>query len=569
MSSNARSLALLSYVVILCAGCLVLLWLMAVERAPLPREEIAALRGPAWPRAEIILSAAPGAVDSGQELGEFARLLAAALEDEAVTVRTAEAPPPRLLGLASCTAAGEHGSTEACLASLQEIADSAQDERAPHLWGFELMLAPSGDRSALLLGTGLEAILRWRRQSPLGSLEELALSLAERLRETWLQRLSFASSATLFEIAPSYMFSFFLVGDCGDRIGWDFPRGVLLPFLQRFFDRLRLLFDFEVDSQVIQCGSLGQTGSGSRSSLVIKVDTVQDDFLRQAGGWPGDALVRDARWLPPLIRFVAFRPTEVFGVVDGEGRLQNSFSVQGWGTVAIDGANVTHNGVPCRAARRAAGEEVRSTAELFSKCEAASVASAWVSNLRSWLALPPDAPVPEASRHSGGTLSVEAALPRRAGVTDWELRKVAIAVHALFVRRTIETLVSFVELVDSLPDVAVTAEVSQMAFEAASAARRAVEASEAHNLEEALSSSRQGLALALTASHDDTVVAQMYFSWEFKYAVYLPLFLPVVMPILVGSFRHVKKEKAVRKVRHQKAAEAALAAKAGPVTEVS
>ena len=32
--------------------------------------------------------------------------------------------------------------------------------------------------------------------------------------------------------------------------------------------------------------------------------------MRRTGEWPPDALTRDARWLPPLVRFVAFKPSE-------------------------------------------------------------------------------------------------------------------------------------------------------------------------------------------------------------------------------------------------------------------
>merc|ERR1712039_439172 len=98
-----------------------------------------------------------------------------------------------------------------------------------------------------------------------------------------------------------------------------------------------------------------------------------------------------------------------------------------------------------------------------------------------------------------------------------------------------------------------------MAFEAAAASRRAASLAGSGNLTGALAASRRALALALTVSHDDTIVAQMYFSWEFKYAVYLPLGLPIIVPIVVGFYRQARRANQHRKARLQREAEAAPA----------
>merc|ERR1712066_46364 len=152
-------------------------------------------------------------------------------------------------------------------------------------------------------------------------------------------------------------------------------------------------------------------------------------------------------------------------------------------------------------------------------------------------------------------LTLLAARPRVNGITDWEIRSVAREFQTVFVRRTAATLEQIFTLVDSLPDVVVRPEIGEMAFEAAAAARHAASIAGNGNLTGALSASRRALELALTVSHDDTVVAQMYFSWEFKYAVYLPLGLPIIVPIMVGFFRQVKQAKKRRAFRLQHAAE--------------
>lgn len=551
MASRARWATLISYFLVQGIGLLIAMLIMQVPRAPLPRDEIAGLSQamrdgrPPWPAPRIELSAAQGALPAG-ELEELRRHLAAALEAEGAQVSIAEVPPAELLGREACTSASSD--IAACLAALEDHAAEGTGGDEPLASSFQLLLVPAVDSSSLLLDVGRGAVLRWRRAPGLATTEELAQALAVRLQQTWLRQVRLEAGATLFEVAPAYVFSFFLVGDCRWRVAWDFQGGVLAPLLGRFFSRLGRLFDLEVDSQVVQCGSL--SGPPTRAGGRVDAAALRADFLSHAGEWPGDTVTRGARWLPPLVRFVAFKHSGDVQVVDAENQEQRSFAVQGWGTVAI----TSERDAACEAAKAESGgfNDSGSNVKYLLECEAQQVASAWVSNLRSWLTLPPDAPVPHgegAADSAKGGLALYAAKPRYDGLSAWELLRVARALHGHFVQRTAETLENLLDLVDSLPDVVVRAEIGEMAFEAAAAARRACAAAADGDLEGALAAARRGLALALTASHDDTVVAQMYFSWEFKYAVYLPLGLPIIVPVMVAMLRQLKQVRAVRNLK--------------------
>merc|ERR1719221_56616 len=160
------------------------------------------------------------------------------------------------------------------------------------------------------------------------------------------------------------------------------------------------------------------------------------------------------------------------------------------------------------------------------------------------------------------------ARPHLDGISDWELGSVAREVRAIFVRRTAATLEQLFTLVDSLPDVVVRPEIGEMAFEAARAARHAASVAESGNLTGALAESRRSLVNALAVTYDDSVVAQMYFSWEFKYAVYLPLGLPILVPVIVGFFRQIKQAKKRRKAKLQEIAGVA-GGESNPTEEVS
>jgi hypothetical protein len=141
------------------------------------------------------------------------------------------------------------------------------------------------------------------------------------------------------------------------------------------------------------------------------------------------------------------------------------------------------------------------------------------------------------------------AQPQLDGIARWEQLLVARVVHTIFVRRAAETLQNFIALMDSLPDLEISAEIGAVVSQAVAAAQQAISESRAGNLNEALSAARLALRLSLTASHDDTVVAHLYFLWQFKWAVYLPLLLPIIVPTFASLWREFQARQKKRGVR--------------------
>eukprot|EP00443_Scrippsiella_acuminata_P071695 CAMPEP_0115507132 /NCGR_PEP_ID=MMETSP0271-20121206/71555_1 /TAXON_ID=71861 /ORGANISM="Scrippsiella trochoidea, Strain CCMP3099" /LENGTH=426 /DNA_ID=CAMNT_0002936687 /DNA_START=1 /DNA_END=1277 /DNA_ORIENTATION=+ len=426
MASPARWIALLSYLLLQCIGLGIAWWLLLVPRAPLPHEEIAALADAIgvgtelpWPRPTIRVSSLPGAFRSADESHEFARILAEALGTEAAHVATTKQPPQSLEALSSCAlSVADAQALDACLqGTLPENIDMQSDSSAPLLDAtFDLLVAPAGSSthsSALLLDSARGAVLQWRREDQaFGKASGLAKAVAGQLKETWFRRATFENGTSLFEVAPAYVFSFYLVGDCTRRVTWDFLGAVLGPYMGRFLHRLRLLVDLEMDSQVVQCGSLGG------SSAVVTASALRADFLRQAGEWPGDTVTRGARWLPPLIRFVAFKPSTSVQVRDDLQQSQRSFAVQGWGAVSIVGGDdddAQHCSGACSDVSAEDGRGAR--ADVMAPCEAQQAASAWVATLRSWLKLTPDARVMHAPLEESG-LALYAARPSADGIAS-------------------------------------------------------------------------------------------------------------------------------------------------------
>jgi phosphatidylinositol glycan class S len=321
-------------------------------------------------------------------------------------------------------------------------------------------------------------------------------------------------------------------------LAWDFHGSLVAPLLAPFVQKLKMLFDFEIDAQVVQCGSLGDSLA---SGNVVDAEVLQKAFLKSAGDWPGDTVTRDSMWLPPLLHFVAYKPSTSITLLDEDKAPQQSFAVPGWGAVVVvDGENEG-----CDDTSALLASNTTTTATYLSKCESQQVASAWVSHIRSWLDLPPFGHN-EATDDDNPMLSVHIAPPGPAGMATWELRAVAHAIYSLFVKRAADKLEDTLELIDSLPTVAVRAELGKVIYQAAEAAKAATAAASVGDVPATLEAAREALRLALTASHDDTVVAHLHFSLEFRAAVYLPMALPVLLPLVLAILRSGQKARKTR-----------------------
>lgn len=569
MVSKRRTASLISYFVLQCLIAVVMYVMLTVPRTPLPSEEIGALVEAVgnnveipWPKPQISVSAVVDTL-SQADLQDFVQRLTVALAFKGVDADVVSSSPASTDGLGACTTDGSASSdgtaqSAACVTAMEELAMKTPDDGGNlTAASFTILLVPTKACSALILDAGTSAILRYHSSGKgLGS-----QMVASRLLETWFKKLPLLSASALFEIAPSYLFSFFLVSDCNRRVAWDFQKGVHMPYLRRFLARLHSLIDFEVDSQVVQCSSLqGSVSDAGSAKEEVGVEALKADFLRNAGEWPGDTVTTDARWLPPLIRLAAFWPSTPLKVLDSEHQSQQAFAVPGWGAVAIVGAggdNASCSEEACTPpSSQSEGKEGEQwTQHALSSCAAQGVASSWVGILRSWFTLRPEAPSPANSIEPCSDLLLFVARPQLDGIARWEQLLVANVVHTIFVRRSAETLQNFMALVDSLPDLEISAEIGAVVSEAVTAAQQAISEAKVGNLNEALSAARLALRLSLTASHDDTVVAQMYFSWQFKWAVYLPLLLPILVPTISSLVREFKR------------ARAAPPPKAEPVTE--
>ncbi|KAJ3127982.1 hypothetical protein HK100_009429 [Physocladia obscura] len=135
------------------------------------------------------------------------------------------------------------------------------------------------------------------------------------------------------------------------------------------------------------------------------------------------------------------------------------------------------------------------------------------------------------------------------GVTKWELDRLTRFTTFKNVQDSVSTLNSLITLIESMENMVVLDHIKDeitisldsisKVYEIVSAKSVNTASSHEHNL--ALAASRTAIISAERAFFDPTMVSLLYFPDEHKLAVYLPLFLPVGVPLLSTIGQEIRK----------------------------
>ncbi|KAL1138950.1 hypothetical protein AAG570_009012 [Ranatra chinensis] len=138
--------------------------------------------------------------------------------------------------------------------------------------------------------------------------------------------------------------------------------------------------------------------------------------------------------------------------------------------------------------------------------------------------------------HSGNLTPEAGMLKKRDGalLRSWEL-------DLLYRMRTVEqitlaslTLQSLSKLLGEISNIVISEEVADCVTTAVQSVEEAVEQLKVGRIKEALLAARRAHATAETAFGNPSLLALLYFPDDQKYAVYIPLFLPIMIPVLMS-----------------------------------
>ncbi|EPS98289.1 hypothetical protein FOMPIDRAFT_1126904 [Fomitopsis schrenkii] len=342
-----------------------------------------------------------------------------------------------------------------------------------------------------------------------------------------LKSLATASHAErVVSYSPRYRLAFTLLNEdaaAGNAaLSWD-VRGALSAQLSPFLERLSVLHNFTIESQVQYHGPLAFEPRGLQVAEKTQYGLTPEDLT---------VFVNSAEWMlsssvsnDPVLHFIAFIPSSKhtpLRILDNNGipTASSAFMLPQWGGIVI------YNAETIGVARTLATRPLDNIFATFRQQLSALLG------------------VPELPAH------VQARSP---GVSDWQLDALIRRRAAENTAGAQETLQSILRLVAQIGDMPVGEDV-RGDVEDALAALDKTYSSAPSSAVEALTFASKAQVVASRAFFNPGMLALLYFPAEHKWAVYAPLFASVSAPLLASVIREFlawKKERAAKKARSE------------------
>ena len=125
-------------------------------------------------------------------------------------------------------------------------------------------------------------------------------------------------------------------------------------------------------------------------------------------------------------------------------------------------------------------------------------------------------------------------------LASWERMKLCLARTLWQIRIAKSTLISLSELLDKIGSIVIKDDIKDLVEASLAALTEATHLLRLGKIEEAFHKSRVAFEKSDKAFFDASLLELLYFPEDQKYAIYVPLFLPVSLPILISFFKAIK-----------------------------
>ena len=322
---------------------------------------------------------------------------------------------------------------------------------------------------------------------------------------------------------------------------WPFT-AIVERTLRPFIRALPPLLEVSVDGQSVQYADIAPNAVRVEGDNGSSVWQVSSDELRHFVGntrWNVESVLHLetidlVAYIPPphqrplLVHHTTATPTSSSSpphISQADG-----FIVPRWGAVAFMNGELNDS------------RNVSAQVAELSAAVTQHVMARFVGMVRIMLALP-DGVYPNAADTSAFVL-----LPSPVGLAEWEYYALFSRLLSLSLLTTLRNMQGLYDLVASVRHMPVSAAIAQQSEQAVTQARQAVAQCAASEWSECGRSARAAGVSAHDAFYAESLLPSLYFPDEHLYAVYLPLFLPITMPVLGAVLarlrrREVTKEK--------------------------
>ncbi|XP_043910331.1 GPI transamidase component PIG-S [Protopterus annectens] len=352
--------------------------------------------------------------------------------------------------------------------------------------------------------------------------DDLHAALLDRISAGQFSKETFADSMRAFKSSLGYEITFSLLNPDpkSHNLHWDIETAVK-SYIQPFLEKLSSVASFSVDSQILYYAILGvvprfDKKTGSYNLNAYSLPHVINPVEARLGS--------NAASLYPVLNFLLYVPeythTPLY-IQDGTGVpiKTNAFHSPRWGGIMV--YNVDH---------RDSNETVF---PVHVSIDMVRVMEVFLTQLRLMLGI-------QKVQMPSDFFFQD---PGNEGVTDWELDRLLWSRTVENIAMATTTLTSLAQLLDEIGNIVINDQIGSEVYKAVAAVKMAIAELEAGRLETAFQASRDAINSSEKAFFDPSLLHLLYFPDDQKFAIYIPLFLPMAVPIVLSLLNIVKEHK--------------------------
>ncbi|XP_017273477.1 GPI transamidase component PIG-S [Kryptolebias marmoratus] len=360
---------------------------------------------------------------------------------------------------------------------------------------------------------------------------DITAALSDRVRFNPGSKESVADSMRAFKSSPGYEITFSLLNPDpkSHQLRWDIEGGVQ-TYIQPLLTKLSSLANFSIDSQTLYYAVLGVNPrfDNSRGAYTLNADSLAHVIN------PVEArLGSNAASSNPVLNFLLYVPDAHHSpLYIQDHRKQevpsNAFHSPRWGGIMVYNVDSFY------------GPEAAFPVDI--NINMAKVMGVFLAQLRLLLGVPSSPPPP-------GFLVA----PRgSAGIADWELDRLMWSRSVENIATATTTITSLAQLLDQIGNIVINDNIAEQVSSAVNSLQLAVAELEAGNLKFALEFSKEAILASEKAFFDPSLLHLLYFPDDQKFAIYIPLFLPMCVPILLSLLKIASEARQRRRERQTK-----------------
>ncbi|XP_074467023.1 GPI transamidase component PIG-S [Sebastes fasciatus] len=360
---------------------------------------------------------------------------------------------------------------------------------------------------------------------------DITAALSDRVRLSPGSKESIADSMRAFKSSPGYEITFSLLNPDpkAHRLNWDIE-GAVQTYIQPLLTKLAPVANFSIDSQTLYYTMLGVNPrfDSSRSAYMLNSDSLAHVIN------PVEArLGSNAASSNPVLNFLLYVPDAHHSPLYINDRKKqevpsNAFHSPRWGGIMVYNVNGFY------------GPEAVFPVDI--NINMAKVMGVFLAQLRLLLGV-------QSSTAPPGFLVAPC---DSTGLADWELDRLLWSRSVENVATATTTITSLAQLLDQIGNIVINDNIAEQVSSAVTSLQLAVAELESGNLGFALQYSKEAILASERAFFDPSLLHLLYFPDDQKFAIYIPLFLPMCVPILLSMLKIVSDARQKRRERQAK-----------------